>query len=446
MELKEPKNKNYCATVVQITTLVPLANCDNVQSAVIFNNQVIVGKDTQVGDIGLFFPVETALSPIFLGMNNLYREPTLNENNTKKGYFEAHGRIKCVKFRGHKSEGFFVPLDYLFSAFPELPTEFKVGDEFDEYEGYLVCFKYVPKRNHVSLENARDRRRARRQRPEDAIVDGQFRMHIDTYNLRKNIHRINADDIISITDKWHGTSGIVGNLLVKRKLNWFNRLLSFVGVPVQKTKYDIVHSSRRVVKGVGTTEKSGVHFYGDNIWGVVAKEIADRIPKGYTLYFEIVGYVGEKPIQKGYTYQCEINTHKVLVYRITVTNEDGKVLELDYPQRIAFCAKYGFEHVKHIYYGYAYGIDGSATYNINTFQEDFLELLEAKCMSRKCEYNPGMPAEGIVVRREGLIDECDLFKLKSFEFLSKESLELDSGEIDMETAEGEPVEDAIGVS
>ncbi len=182
-----------------------------------------------------------------------------------------------------------------------------------------------------------------------------------------------------------------------------------------------------------------LHFYGSNLWGVVAKEIADRIPKSYTLYFEIVGYTPEGgQIQKDYTYQCEMNTHKVLVYRITVTNEDGKVLELEYPQRVAFCAKYGFEPVKELFYGKANQLVPCNEPVLDLFdgwQAQFLEYLENTYMSRKCYFNLGMPAEGIVVRREGLIDECDSFKLKSFEFLTHESKQLDSGEIDMETLE-----------
>lgn len=47
MSLKEPKNKNYCATVVEIKTLVPLDGCDFVQAAIIMGNQVIVSKDVK---------------------------------------------------------------------------------------------------------------------------------------------------------------------------------------------------------------------------------------------------------------------------------------------------------------------------------------------------------------------------------------------------------------
>ena len=78
-------NANYNATVVEIKTLVQLENCDNVQAAIIMGNQVIVSKDTKIGEIGLFFPVETQLSKEYLSVNNLYRDSKLNVDKNKKG-------------------------------------------------------------------------------------------------------------------------------------------------------------------------------------------------------------------------------------------------------------------------------------------------------------------------------------------------------------------------
>ena len=48
-------NQNYNATVVEIKTLIPLENCDNVQVTLIMGNQVVVGKNIKIGDIGLIF-------------------------------------------------------------------------------------------------------------------------------------------------------------------------------------------------------------------------------------------------------------------------------------------------------------------------------------------------------------------------------------------------------
>jgi hypothetical protein len=101
LKLTAPRNPNYAATVVELKDFVDLPNCDNVKHALIFGNAVIVGKESSAGDVGLFFPVEAALSPEFLANNNLYRknaQTTLSSNidPEKSGFFEAHGRIKAI--------------------------------------------------------------------------------------------------------------------------------------------------------------------------------------------------------------------------------------------------------------------------------------------------------------------------------------------------------------
>ena len=72
--MNKPQNENYAAYIVEIKQIVPLENCDNVVSTPIFGTSVIVSKNTKVGEIGIYFPVETQLSESYLRNNNLYRE------------------------------------------------------------------------------------------------------------------------------------------------------------------------------------------------------------------------------------------------------------------------------------------------------------------------------------------------------------------------------------
>ena len=80
------------------------------------------------------------------------------------------------------------------------------------------------------------------------LVDNQFYLHGDTSNLRKNMDKINPDDIIGIHYKKHGTSIVIGNVQVKRELSWVEKLAKRFNVKVDETKYDIVYASRRVIK------------------------------------------------------------------------------------------------------------------------------------------------------------------------------------------------------
>lgn len=489
MIFAEPKNKNYAASVVALSTFVDLPNCDNVKAALIYGNRVIVSKDAQAGTVGLFFPVETALSHEFLAANNLYRKPEWgNVDPEKKGYFEQHGRVRAVLFRKNKSEGFWIPLDSL--SFLGLPLdEFPVGSEFDFVNDQMICKKYIPKRNKVSNPCAPKGKKAR---VEDRLMEGQFRFHIDTAQLGRNIHRIEPETIISISDKWHGTSAIFSNILMQkqslserllplfsyqileRKLPKVNSKLWLVGSKLVKfltrierkigvvfgagdppTEYGFTWASRRVIKGVNGQAKAGaVHFYKDDIWSIVGKKIENLVPKGFTLYGEIVGFTPDGgAIQKGkrrdgsggvYHYGCEQGEHRFLIYRVTSTNEDGKVIELGWQQMKEFCSKYGFEMVKEYFYGRAdqfFPFTGPMT--LEEWQNGFLQAVGDKYVQDAyCPHNNfEVPLEGVIVRIERF-DECESFKLKSFLFKTQESELADKGEVDIETVEAEGGDDA----
>ena len=109
----EVTEKNYCATIVKIDRLFPLENCDNLLGFSIFGYTAIVSKDTKEGDIGIVFTAETQLSEDFCKENNLYRDATLNSDQTKKGYIEANRRVRAVKLRGNKSSALFLPIESL---------------------------------------------------------------------------------------------------------------------------------------------------------------------------------------------------------------------------------------------------------------------------------------------------------------------------------------------
>jgi len=436
--LEKPVNPNYCATVVRISKLVPLENCDNVVAALIFGNSVIVGKDTKVDDIGLFFPAETQLSHEFVSENNLYRKAELNKDVTKKGYFEENRRIKIAKFRGNKSEGLFMPINCLNYLRLDHHIEQAMahqyldeGVDFDKVEGHEICRKYVIRLKNLSgTQKKADKKKVNKF---DRLVENQFRLHIDTENLRRNAHKLNPNDIISITNKIHGTSWVVGKVLTKFPLPWWKKMLKKV-VDIHDTKYDVIYSSRTVVKNkyINTTVNSG--FYNFDLWGVIADNLKDCIQDGITLYGEAVGQLPTGAwIQKGYHYGTRPNQHEVYVYRITSTNTEGKVIEFSWPQIKEYCAKYGLKHVQEFYYGKAKDYCSAIPVEQH-WNQNFLNKLEKDFMlDRKCPLNNNeVWEEGIVVRVDGLF-ECSPYKLKNFAFLEKETKDLDKGEVDLET-------------
>jgi hypothetical protein len=236
----------------------------------------------------------------------------------------------------------------------------------------------------------------------------------------------------------HNSSAVFSNVLTNRPLKWYETLLLKLGVNIETAEYGNVYSSRKVIKNKSINTEVTGGFYKTDVWGHINNEVKDLIPKGVTLYGEIVGYLpGEnKEIQPGYHYSVQQNTCELFVYRITNTNTDGVVTEYTWSQIKQFCTKYGLKHVPEFFYGFAKDlypdikVDGY--WNRNVLER----LMTDFNLEKKCRYNPGKPAEGIVIRQEKLYD-CIPLKLKSFAFMQYETKLLDAGTTDIESDQGE---------
>ena len=430
MKYKEPRNKNYCGTIVEIKTLIPLENMNNVIHAIIMGNKVIVSKDVKVGDVGIYFPVETQLSEIYLKINNLYRKKELNSDNTQKGFFEENGRIKCIKFqRIFNSEGLFMPISSI-SEFIEKGDKINIGDEFDELNGTPICNKYVIKYHNTPEISGSKNKGKEKLKKVSKLIEGQFAFHQDTSMLYKNLHRIKPDTLISITYKLHGTSSISSNLLCKKQLTLVEKILKKLNVNIVDTQYDNLFASRKVLKN-SDLNPNAIHYYGEDIWGFANSELKEFLQDGLTFYFEIVGFLPNGGyIQKDFDYGCEYGKHDNYIYRITYTNHKGKVFEFSGKQVQEYCKSNGLTAVPELYYGYAKDIL-NVSYDERDFEEKFLARIKELYNEKDCYICKNIvPEEGCVIRIEGL--DFEAYKSKSVRFYEKETKDLDNGEANIQ--------------
>jgi len=431
-ELKD--NKNYCATIVKITNINSLTNCDNISSTIIFGNQVIISNAINIDDLGVFFPVESCIAQPFLAHNNLYRDKFLNINYGKEmaGFFDQSGRVKCVKLRGHKSEGFWIPIESLLFIPNFSRTDIKEGIEFDYIDGIKICEKYVLK--HIQEPISKKDKLNNRITRFNKIIDNQFRFHIDTEHFGKNLHKFEIKDLITITEKLHGTSFIVSNILCNRKLTWKDRIAKFFGAEIRNVEYDNIYASRKMIKNPYLYESNHSNYYTVDVWKTINDELKSYLEKGMTLYGECVGFLNDGgAIQKKYDYGCKPKQHENYIYRITTTNEDGKVFEWSFIQIKQWCKKIGLKSVPLHYYGTIenFLIKYNINFSDNNWKEQFnnklVELyLEQDCILCKSK----VPNEGIVIRKETL--DIEPYKLKSFRFKELETKQLDKGELNIE--------------
>ena len=306
IEISKEANLNYLAKIVKLENIRKHNNADKLQIVSIDFQDVITGLDANEGDIYVYFPVECKINPDFLSYTNSFRDKELNQDKDKVGFFESTGRVKAVRLRGEKSMGYIVPIEQVLNwSFGHSKMDYidYVTAEFDTVNNIKLVEKYQVKvRQEDKVKQGKKPRLSR-------LIDGQVHLHTDTENLRKNVHKLKLDDTISITYKTHGTSWWVSNVLVKKQLNWFERLLSKV-IKVVDTEYDILYGSRKVVKNQHFDPKGKDHYFGYDLWADIKDQVADKIPKGYTLYGECLGYTKNgSPIQgslieDSYDYGC----------------------------------------------------------------------------------------------------------------------------------------------
>jgi len=344
----------------------PHPNADRLQLGLVLGNQVVVGLDTQDGDMGAFFPTDGQLSESFAKEHDLvgYTDPATGKR--AGGYFAANRRVRSQKFRGSKSDGYWVPVSYF--AFTGVKvTSLREGDQFDELNGVPLCQKYVTPATSRAMQG-----KAKQSRGETTM----FRKHFETEQFRFYADQIPAGAYISISEKIHGTSARLGHIIDNTKLkgirNTLNWLLGKVGFKrVDNWKY--LHGSRNVILDGLLTD---AYYKDDTFRRKAVGNLEGNLYKGEVVYGEIVGYVSssvpimasqdttslkDKAIEKKYgpkmtySYGMADGECAFYVYRIAMVNEDGKAVDLSWNQVKARCAELGIKHVPEladfIYYG-----------------------------------------------------------------------------------------------
>jgi len=417
---------NNTAVIVEIKSIRKHNNADRLQIVDIFGTQVITDLSTNVGDIMIYFDSNLKLSDSFLKNNNLYRTAELNSDKNKTGYFDDNGRVKAIKLKGEFSDGMLMPIDSLNFISKKLSDILIPGFEFNDISGEKICEKYIkplPKSSSGSGSNKKNSGRVK------AFISPMFVEHWDTGQFFKNQHTIPPHSICYIEEKVHGTSNRIGRVLINKYplLPWWRRkLMKLIFNKEEYYEYDYIGGTRRVVQNKFYKDKNkhDTAFHDNNMRDQTLDSVRGLLDKGMEVYSEIYGYeTTGAEIQKGFPYGCRPKTYKNLLYRVTMNNEDGKVI--DYSREYVYkkAVELGME-VPQLFEKYYY--DGT---------EESMKMLEEKAI----QYAQGQSTldqntlkEGVVIWFINNKGNWDCLKYKSDTFRLKESSNKDKGIVDME--------------
>ena len=349
----------YNAYVTRIKNLRKHPNADRLQLGECFGNTVCVSLEYADNQLGLYLPCDGQLSVEFAEVNNLLRKKDDAGNNCG-GYMDPSKRnVTAIRLRGEKSDGLFLPLTCL-ESFGDVST-LKEGDVINTFNGHEICCKYIPRRNHRQ-GHVSDGNRTRKKKVDVAPL---FAEHADTEQLAYNLGAFKPGDEIEITLKMHGTSQRTGYLPVFQgyKRTFKDWLFRRDGKPIYDWGY--VSGTRRTV-----LEDYDGGYYGSNEFREQhSKTFEGKLWKGETVYYEVVGFThtGAPIMAEGnneklgkdfvkqygkttvFSYGCDpegesfkheyadcwdgMNVREfkpqsdIYVYRMTMTNEDGAVVE-----------------------------------------------------------------------------------------------------------------------
>ena len=476
--------------VVCVENLRPHSNADKLQIATFFGNDTCVSLNVVKGEIGIYFPTDLQLSEEYCEQNNLVRKKDDAGNNIG-GYMDPNKRnVTTIRLRGEKSDGLYMPLSSVVYTGANL-DELNPGDTISIVNGHPICDKYIPRSNKSNRTHTGGNKTRKRKVP----VAPLFKEHADTEQLAYNLSAFKPGDQIEITLKMHGTSQRTAYLprFIKYKRNLMDWICRRPGTPIYDWGY--VSGTRRTV-----LENYEGGYYGSNEFREEhSKMFEGKLLKGETVYYEVVGFttsgspimgdcdnkkLNDKEFVKQYgpkttfSYGCDpdiipaviddvsgetlwknLPQSDIYVYRMTMTNEDGDVVEYT-PDFMRYrCEQMGVKTVPVMAKVYI-GMDGCVSHWVDcTTGED----MQAVCIGDEVrendphsfEYNPGECVRNIAEKfyagpdpigkthvREGVVvriinrPKFTAYKHKNFEFKCLEGIVKANAEApDIEEAE-----------
>lgn len=449
----------YRAYVTKVKNVRPAENADRLNLCEAFGNTVVVDKNVNENDLYIYFPCDGQLSLEFCLNNNLLRK--LPDGTPSSGYMDPDKRnVIAIKLRGNKSDGLVLPLNCV-SYTGILLNELTEGFAFTTLNGHEICKKYIPMRQnrqgHASEGN--------HVRKKKAPVAPLFIEHADTEQLAYNLNAFKPNDLIEITLKMHGTSQRTGYLPMLKgyKKTLLDRIMRRDGTPIYE--YGYVSGTRRTV----LNDWEG-GFYGSNMF---RKKHADffegKLHKGEEVYYEVVGFTDEgmpimasasnkklndKDFLKKYgetttfSYGCsctgyysygdgsydELPKSDFYVYRMTMTNEDGDVVEYT-PDFMRYrCEQMGCKCVPMLWKGFIPEHPG-ATYDNTISAGEWIKNIAEQYYDGPDLIGKTHVREGVVIRILNRPKFC-AYKHKNFAFKCLEGLvKAEETAPDMEEAE-----------
>lgn len=410
------KNENHCGIIARVSVVAhPDKEVHSLAVGTVLNETIIVSKSTPNDAIGIYFPCDLQISECFAQANDLLRRKDPETGKQAGGMFDANRKVRAQTFKGIKSYGFWAPLSYLEKCGVDT-SKLKEGDYIDTIGDIEICCKYEsPEQKRAKIRERKkltplQKVKAYFFKKEKPII--LFPEHKDTAHLLKNMFRLRIGDDIVITEKMEGTSQRVAWNYQLRPRKWYERLLSYI-VPIDNREMRKYNGTRRVT----LTDTSQGGYFSESWRAEVANKIFPYIKPHTEIYFEVVGYEGQRSIapkqeikdkelrkkygpKMVYSYGLPEGEWEIYVYRIAYVLESGEEVDWPWKNIKAFCNSHHLKHVPEI-----------AKFVYDGDEKKFVEMIK-EISDGPSVIDPRHIREGVCVRADGM--HWTVFKNKGF--------------------------------
>lgn len=279
---------DYKVEVVRIDEIVPHPNADRLLIAKVKGWQTIIPKDKfEVGDIAVYFPVDSVLPPEL--------EAQLFGVDAKIKL--TKGRIKAIKIRSFISQG-------MLEAVGRLPLKegkkYKVGDDIKEELRVVKYEPPIPEFQKPGQAGPASKKK----------INPFFKVYTKFPRIENAPHMFQDDDEVVATEKIHGTNFRCGWVPFVADTFW-RKLKVWLRIA---PKWQFVYGSHYVQLNDKFLYDG---YYDKNFYAEIVRkyDLKNKLPKGTVIYGEIYG----SSIQKGYNYGLP-TTRELVVFDIQRLN------------------------------------------------------------------------------------------------------------------------------
>jgi len=262
----------------------------------------------KVGDLVIFIPPDSIIPQEMIEKYELT-------------YMKNGGRIQTVKLRGVISQGLILPCPKGYE---------KVGTDVSKVLGIIKWSPPEPKFSFGGNQVSKKK------------INPLFDRYTEIENIKNFNNVFSEEDVVVFTEKLHGTNSRFGNIPIgtNEMGSFVHRLVSWFKKNILKHKFEFVYGSHNVQKS-GSDNPN--HFYGEDVWGKVAKKynLAEILPENLIFYGEIVG----EGIQD-LTYGCK--EHSLFIFDIKDVTT-GKYF--NWYDVVKWCEYLGLQTVPELYAG-----------------------------------------------------------------------------------------------